>query len=27
MFTSIVSLTLVLSTNKLSARFLDEPIL
>jgi len=27
MFTSIVSLTLVLSTNKLSAQFLDEPIL
>ncbi|MDC7230720.1 MAG: ABC transporter permease subunit [Sphaerochaetaceae bacterium] len=27
MFTSIVSLTLVLSTNKVSAKFLDEPIL
>ncbi len=27
MFTSIVSLVLVLSTNKISARFLDEPIL
>lgn len=27
MFTSIVSLTLVLSTNKISAKFLDEPIL
>ncbi|GHT63965.1 putative multiple-sugar transport system permease YteP [Spirochaetia bacterium] len=27
MFTSIISLTLVLSTNKISAKFLDEPIL
>ena len=27
MFTSVVSLVLVLSTNKISARFLDEPIL
>lgn len=27
MFTSVISLTLVLSTNKISARFLEEPIL